>query len=263
MRALPSITGRAGAASAVAALAIVLLASPAGAHVTVAADDPTQGAEDAILTFRVPNEEDNARTVKLQIKFPAKDPIASVKPAPKPGWTITTTTVKFDPPIKTDDGTITEGVGEVVYTATSPANGIPVGGFEAFQVLVGPLPDAASIAFPTVQTYSNCKTSSWVQPVTDPENPPDNPTPVLTLTAAEAAATPATSSSATGPAVAATTTADLSGYATTSDASTARTLGIIGLIVGLAGLIMAGVALARSRRTAADQTGTDEPTHST
>ena len=155
-------------------LAVLALAAPASAHVTVAADDSTRAADDAILTFRVPNEEDKAVTVKVDIKFPTKNPIASVKPAPKPGWTITTKTVKFNPPIKTDDGTITDGVGEVIYTATSPANGIPVGGFEAFQILVGPLPDAATVAFPTVQTYSSGKVVRWIEPVTDPANPPEN-----------------------------------------------------------------------------------------
>ena len=74
MRALPSITGRLAAASAVGAIVTLLLASPAGAHVTVAADDSTKGAEDAILTFRVPNEEDDAVTVKVDIKFPTQEP---------------------------------------------------------------------------------------------------------------------------------------------------------------------------------------------
>jgi hypothetical protein len=45
-----------------------------------------------------------------------------------PGWTITTKPVKFDPPIKTDDGDITDGVGEIIYTAAPGSKGIPVGG---------------------------------------------------------------------------------------------------------------------------------------
>ena len=168
---------RAALVSGAAGLIVVLVALPASAHVTVSADDTTQGADDAILTFRVPNEQDAAVTTKIDIKFPTTNPIASVMPAPKPGWTVTTKTVKFATPIKTDDGTLTEGVGEVIYTANGNANGIPVGGFEAFQILVGPLPDAGSVAFPTVQTYSNGKTSSWVEPVTDPANSTGQPRP--------------------------------------------------------------------------------------
>lgn len=262
MRVPHGITRRVAVASAAAGVAVVLLASPALAHVTVSADDPTRAAEDSILTFRVPNEEDAAATIKVDIKFPTKDPIASVMPAAKAGWTITTRTVTFDPPIKTDDGTITEGVGEVIYTASSAANGIQPGEFGAFQVLVGPLPDAASVAFPTAQTYSDGKVSSWVEPVLDPENPPENPTPVLALTAASSGAR-STEPSATpsAPATAAPAAApDLSGDATDSEASSARTLGVIGLVVGLVGLVLAGIALARTRATDSRPTPQEDAT---
>ncbi|HVN11140.1 MAG TPA: YcnI family protein [Kineosporiaceae bacterium] len=253
---------RAGLITVASAAAVLLVALPASAHVTVSADDATRGAADAILTFRVPNEEDTAVTTKIDIKFPAKNPIASVKPAPKQGWTVATKTVTFNPPIKTDDGTITQGVGEVTYTATSTANGIPPGDFDSFQILVGPLPDAASVAFPTVQTYSDGKTAAWVQPVTDPGNPPDAPAPLLTLAAGGDAQASASPSSAATPAATAGTAApaatpDLSGYATASDASTARTLGILGIVVGVVGLAVGGIALARSRR--APSTAVREP----
>jgi periplasmic copper chaperone A len=229
---------RGAVASALAAAAVLLLAGPASAHVTVGADDTARGADNAILTIRVPTEEDNSVTTKIDIKFPTKNPIASVKPAPKPGWTVSTKTIKFNPPIKTDDGIVTDGVGEVVYTATSNANGIPVGGFEAFQILVGPLPDAADVAFPTVQTYSNGKTVGWVEPITDHNNPPDNPAPVLSLTAASAdtgqatagsaaptaTASAGTSSTESGGSAATNTSAQLSNYATTSDANNGQDL---------------------------------------
>jgi len=251
MPARSTIARRAAISAGAALLTVFALAAPAWAHVTVASDDDSRGADDAILTFRVPNEEDNAVTVKVDIKFPSKNPIASVKPSPKPGWAITTKTVKFDPPIKTDDGTITEGVGEVIYT-TSPANGIPIGGFEAFQVLVGPLPDAAQVAFPTAQTYSNGKVVSWIEPVTDPSNPPENPTPILELAAAsdsgsgDATASPSPAPSATATAA----SVDLSGYATTSKANAGLFFGLAGLVLGALGLAAGGVALARSRRKA-------------
>ena len=248
---------RAALVAASCGAALLLLALPASAHVTVHADDATRGADDAILTFRVPNEDDSAVTTKIDIKFPTKNPIASVKPAPKQGWTVTTKTVKFNPPITTDDGTISEGVGEVTYTATSTANGIPAGDFEAFQILVGPLPDAPTVAFPTVQTYSNGTTAAWIQPVTDPDNQPDSPTPLLELAAAsgaaaESAATPSASAAAPAsnqPTVQA-KTPDLSSYATASDASTARVLGIVGIVVAVVALVIAGIALTRRRRAA-------------
>src|ERR1019366_5567570 len=156
---LTTLTRRAGAAAAVAVISLLALAGPASAHVTVAADDSTKGADDAILTFRVPNEQDAATTTKLDIKFPAQDPIASVKPAAMPGWVVTTTTVKFNPPIKTDDGTITQGVGEVSYTVAPGNKGIPIGGFGAFQILVGPLPNPNQS--PTRPTRRRTRPRSW------------------------------------------------------------------------------------------------------
>ena len=245
----PPMTRRFGAAAAAAAVALIAFAGSASAHVTVSADDSTKAAADSILTFRVPNEQDAATTTKVTIKFPTKDPIASVMPAAAPGWVVSTTPVKFNPPIETDDGTITDGVGEVVYTAAAGSKGIPVGGFAAFQILVGPLPDADQVAFPVVQTYSNGEVSAWVEPVTDPANPPENPTAILTLHAAtaaggEAAATASADAAAAAPAV------DLSSYATQSDASTGRNLGLIGLVVAVLALVVGGLALVRSRRTA-------------
>ena len=255
---------RATLVAATSGAALLLLALPASAHVTVNADDATRGADDAILTFRVPNEEDTAVTTKIDIKFPTRNPIASVKPAPKQGWAVTTKNVTFRPPITTDDGTISQGVGEVTYTATSTANGIPAGDFESFQILVGPLPDAPNVAFPTVQTYSNGKSFAWIQPVTDPNNAPDNPAPVLNLVAASdapasSAATPSASVSgaaSAGPTVQA-KAPDLSSYATASDASTAKVLGILGIVVAAVALLVAAIALTRSRR--ADEITAPEP----
>jgi len=237
---------------------VVAVPTPAFAHVTVVSDDATRRADDAILTFRVPNEEDAATTTKIQIRFPTKAPLASVRPAPVPGWTTTTTPVTFDPPVVTDDGTITTGVGSVTYTADKGNPGIPVGGFEAFQVLVGPLPDTPALAFPTVQTYSNGTVVAWIQPVIDPSAPPDNPTPLLHLT-------PATPSSAAAPATAVTGTdarrgtdaqtgaeaqassRDGGDFSSRSQVATARALGLSGLIAGLLALVVAGIAIVRTR----------------
>jgi uncharacterized protein YcnI len=238
--------------AALAGIGLLTFALPASAHVTVAADDSARGAADSILTFRVPNEEDAATTVKVDIKFPVKDPIASVKASPKPGWSVATKTVTFNPPIKTDDGTITTGVGEVVYTATSPAAGIPVGQFDTFQILVGPLPDVASLAFPTVETYSNGKVQSWIEPVLDPTKPPESPTPILALTAAADAAT-ATAAASPSATLAAGTSPGSSNasYATKSDASTGRNLGIAGIAVGVLGLLVGAFGVRRGRRPTA------------
>lgn len=210
---------------AVTAAATLLLAGPASAHVTVGADDAHQGAADSVLTFRVPNEEDGASTVKVAVSFPKENPLASVKPSPKPGWTVTTTTTTFATPITTDDGTLTEGVSQVVWTASSPTAAIPAGQFDSFQVLVGPLPDkATSLSFPTVQTYSTGRSVSWIQPATDPAHEPDNPAPTLHLLAAAPAATATTTSG----------TDD----GTHTLAVTALVVAVVGLLAGAGGIVL-------------------------
>jgi uncharacterized protein YcnI len=249
---------RVGAAVLVSFVAILGLALPAEAHITVSTDEAHQGASDALLTFRVPNEEDGATTVKVTISFPKANPLPSVKPAPKAGWAVSTSKITFNPPITTDDGTLTDGVGQIVYTASSAATGIPVGGFDTFQVLVGPLPAKAdSLTFPTVQTYSDGKSVSWVQPITDPAHEPDNPAPTLHLLAAAAgsdagsagaaAASPSSSGSA---AAAAAPAAGTSQGASADDVSGARRLAVIALVVA-AVAVLAGIGglLSGRRRT--------------
>ena len=45
-------------------------AGTAGAHVTVSPSSLPQGTDDAILTFRVPNESATASVTSLKIQFP-------------------------------------------------------------------------------------------------------------------------------------------------------------------------------------------------
>lgn len=243
---------RAVATAAGVLVVTAAVAGPAAAHVTVSADDPSPGAPDTVLTFRVPNEEDAATTVKVQIKLPVKTPIASVKPQTPPGWTVSTTPVTFDPPITTDDGTITEGVGSVTFTADKGTEGVPVGGFQAFTLLVGPLPeDVGSLAFPTVQTYSDGSVSSWVDPVVEGQDEPENAVPTLTLRAAggtPASAQPAPPASAGGAPAA-------SGSAgSTGSTGSSSGLGIAGLVLGAVGAVLGGLAFARSGRRPAAPT---------
>lgn len=227
------VPARLALVGAVTGTAVLALALPASAHVTVNADDARRGAADAVLTFRVPNEKDNAATTKVVVTLPTRDPIASVSPVPLPGWSVASTSVTFAKPITTDDGTITTGVGTVTWTATGA--GIPVGQAGLFQLLVGPLPDTATVAFPTKQTYSDGSVVSWVEPTLPGQPEPDHPAPVLQLTTASAPA--ATSSAA--PSVSASSK-------TTGKDSSARALGIAGIALGALAIASAGL-LARRR----------------
>ena len=167
----------------VAALSAVLtVASAASAHVTVQPGSAAKGSS-STFSFSVPHEEDDANTVKLEVTFPTKTPIASVSVKPMPGWTITTEKTKLAKPVKTDDGDVTEAVSKITWTAT--AGGLQPGEFDLFTVSAGPLPtNAKQLTFPTLQTYSNGDVVRWIQATVKGTPEPDFPVPTLTLTKA-------------------------------------------------------------------------------
>jgi uncharacterized protein YcnI len=211
----------------------------ASAHVTASSADAAQGGEGKV-TFRVPDESDTARTVKIRVELPTKTPIASVSVLPVPGWTVKPTRVPLNPPVKTDDGdTITETVSVVEFDAAA-GGGIAPGEFQEFALSVGPLPKVASLAFPVVQTYSDGKEVAWIEPTVEGAPEPEHPAPVLALTAAAASAAPATASAA-DPHAGHTTAAT-----TSSPAGAALFVALVALAVALAGVVMAYLARRRS-----------------
>ncbi len=216
---------------ALATAGVLAGAGAAFAHVTVHPDSYPQGASDGTLTFRVPNEEDNAGTTKVDITFPADHPIPSVLVTPVAGWTAQVKTTQLKTPIKTDDGNITSAVSEIVWTGGK----IDPGQYQDFSVAFGQLPTGAKqLVFKTLQTYSDGKVVRWIEEQQPGQPQPDNPAPVLKLTAANSDA------SSTAPAASAAASAKASD-------STARSLGIAGLVVGVLGLLAGGLGLARAR----------------
>jgi uncharacterized protein len=179
------------------AVAIFALAAPAGAHVTVTAPGATRGGSDQEITFRVPVEE-NANTVGLTVQLPLNTPIASVLVEPTAGWSHSQKTVKLAKPIKTDDGEITSAVSQITWTAAK-GQGLQQGEFGAFTIIAGQLPDAASLTFKALQTYSNGDVVKWIQ-VAAPgaKDEPDFPAPTLPLSSAPASTDASSSSSSSG-----------------------------------------------------------------
>src|SRR3954452_22643844 len=92
--------------------AAALLPAPAAAqaHVLVVPDTAPQGAE-MRLDVRVPNERDDAATTRADVQLPPGSAEAAVQPVG--GWNVRITHVKLNPPVQSDDGPITEGVGRV------------------------------------------------------------------------------------------------------------------------------------------------------
>ena len=237
---------RAGAVTALAAAGVLAAAGAASAHVTVHPDSYAKGATDGVLTFRVPNEEDTARTTKLQVFLPTDHPVLGVLVSPQDGWTAKVTNTKLKTPVKTDDGTITDAVSEITWTGGK----IGPGQYEDFDVAFGQLPDSGDqLVFKTLQTYSDGKTVRWIEQPQSGGDEPENPAPVLKLTAktagddggdAGAGGASDSSGASASKAPAASASAD-------SSDSTARALGIAGLVVGVLGLAAAAFALLRGR----------------
>ncbi|POX51591.1 YcnI family protein [Streptomyces sp. Ru72] len=236
---------RATTVAALAAAGVLTAAGAAFAHVTVHPESYAKGATDGVLTFRVPNEEDTAATTKVQVFLPTDHPILGVLVSPQDGWTAQVTTTKLKTPVKTDDGTITDAVSQITWTGGR----IRHGQYQDFNVAFGQLPENTDqLTFKTLQTYSDGNVVRWIEEAQKGQDEPENPAPVLRLTAegtAEGGGSTAAPAGAEEKPSAGTTKA-----AATSD-STARGLGIAGLVVGVLGLAAAGFALARGRTAGA------------
>jgi uncharacterized protein YcnI len=236
--------------AAAAAAAVGLTALPALAHVSVSSPGATQGGF-GVLTFRMPNETDNANATELKVQLPADQPLASVSVKPQPGWSYTVTRAKLATPITDDDGNqVTDYPSVVDWKAT--AGGIKPGEYAEFQLSVGPLPKADSMVFKALQTYSNGDVVSWIdQPAAGSTEEPEHPAPTLALAPASAAsAAPSTGTAA--PAASASGSGD---GASKGSVTGAYVVGGIGLLAGLSALGLA--ATGRRRRTTVD--GTREP----
>jgi uncharacterized protein YcnI len=238
-----------------AALGLSLGAGIASAHVSVNPDTALAGSYTKI-TFRVPNESAKADTVKLTVQLPMDHPFASVSVKKEPGWTAAVTSSKLATPVSDDDNaSITEAVSSITWTADASSR-IALGQFAEFDLSVGPVPKVASLAFTAIQTYSDGSVVKWDEPTPASGEEPEHPAPVLTITAADgagaaiASASGAASSAAGGAAPTVTVTAApaaAAGAAVNDSDATARTLAVVGIIIGALGLLGAAVAI-RGRR---------------
>ncbi|HEX2383333.1 MAG TPA: YcnI family protein, partial [Acidimicrobiales bacterium] len=119
-------------ATALACAAVVTMAAPAFAHVSVNPKSAPQGGFQT-LTFQVPNETDDANTIGLDLQLPPDHPFASVSVQPKAGWTYQATTTPLPTPVTNDDGQqVTDYISEIKWTGGQ----IKPGEFDTFAVSV-------------------------------------------------------------------------------------------------------------------------------
>ncbi|MFE1906664.1 YcnI family protein [Streptomyces gardneri] len=250
---------RVALAGGIALSSVVLLSGTAFAHVSVQPQGEAAKGGYATVNIKVPNERDNASTVKLEVNFPLDHPLASVMPQPVPGWKAEVTKSKLSKPLELHGKKINEAVSKVTWTADGSKIG--PGQFQQFPLSLGQLPeDTDELVLKAIQTYDNKEIVRWIEEAKEGADEPQNPAPVLKLSAASgdhhgAAATdaPTTAPSASASGDAKSGHDDKAGHheektaaAASSSDTTARILGVIGILVGIAGVAF-GVLAGRRR----------------
>lgn len=163
-------------AALMAAALLLALAAPAWAHVTV---QPTEAPAGSFSRFvvRVPNERDDAGTVKIEVQFP--DNVTNAAFQPKDGWTRTVTRKTLEEPIEV----FGEPVTEVIDTVVWEGGRIAPGEFDEFGFSIRTPDQPGELRFAAVQTYDSGEEVRWV-------GEPDSESPAghVTVTEAEEAA---------------------------------------------------------------------------
>lgn len=246
---------RIAAVGALAGSAVLLLSGPAFAHVSVAAEGTAAKGGYATVNFKVPNERDDATTTKLEVNFPTDHPLASAQPEAIPGWDIKVIKAKLDKPLELHGEQIDEAVSKITWTADGA--GIKAGFFQKFPVSIGQLPENTDeLVFKAIQTYSNKEVVRWIEVPKEGQEEPENPAPVLALSAASddhhgsSGASNASDDSKGDDADDSEAAAkETSAAPADSSDTTARVLGVVGIVVGAAGVAY-GVLAGRRRTNA-------------
>jgi len=148
---------------AVAALLLVAVATPAAAHVTV---QPNEAATESFARFvvRVPNERDNAATVKVEVQLP--ETLLSVSFQPTSGWNRTVERKQRSAPVELHGEQVTDYIASVTWEGGR----IEPGEFQEFGFSVRTPEAPGTLTFPALQTYDNGEVVRWTGPA-DAEEP--------------------------------------------------------------------------------------------
>ncbi|HEY7255943.1 MAG TPA: YcnI family protein [Solirubrobacterales bacterium] len=226
------------------ALAGALLAPAAAqAHVSLHPNEVPVGSF-ATLDIRVPNETDNANTVKLAVQFPPG--FLDVSTEYMPGWSADVKTTKLAKPVQTDDGEVTEQVKEIIWSGHGSEGKIPPEQFLNFPISTEiPGKEGEVLTFKVLQYYDNGEVVRWIGP---PES--DEPAPQIDVTA-EGGVLQDVAGSETAPPSPSEAPAESSESSSESSSSdnASKGLGISALVIGGLGLILGAAALIRTRRS--------------
>ncbi|MET9433597.1 YcnI family protein [Streptomyces sp. NPDC006551] len=245
---------RIAVAGGVALSSVVLLSGTAFAHVSVQPQGEAAKGGYATVNVKVPNERDNASTVKVEVNFPTDHPLASVMPQPVPGWKAEVTKAKLAKPLELHGKKINEAVAKVTWTADGSKIG--PGQFQQFPLSLGQLPENTDrLVLKAIQTYDNNEVVRWIEEPKEGAAEPQNPAPVLKLSAASddhhgGGATGDKAGDQAGDTAGHGEKAGGTAHTETADAgsgdTTARVLGVVGILIGIAGVAF-GVLAGRRR----------------
>jgi uncharacterized protein YcnI len=161
----------------VAAGALIAPAA-AQAHISVHPNTIPAGAF-VTLDIRVPGEQAGAHVTKIDTLFPSG--LTSADFQNVPGWSTQVIYQRLAKPIQTADGAIDTEVSQMIWTWVGPLGRVDNNQFINFPLSVAiPGNDAGqSLAFKTVQTYSNGQVVHWIGPASA-----DQPAPTVNITRA-------------------------------------------------------------------------------
>ncbi len=179
----------------------------------------------------------------MQIFFPSDHPILGIDPESVPGWTDTIVTSALNPPVTTDDGTISSYVSEVTWSGGP----IAVGHFMEFHVLAQTLPsDTDQVAFKALANLCRRHRRSLDRPShhcdSEPRSSDADPS-----ADGRRGWTPRSSAEPSS-SIAASEQPRASGGSTASGSSKNNILSVVALIVGLVGVAIGTVGLVVARR---------------
>jgi uncharacterized protein YcnI len=234
-----------------ALIATTTLAAPAAAqaHISLHPNTIPAGAF-VTLNVRVPGEQEDAYAYKIDMLLPPG--FTEVATQNVPGWSVKEIVAKPAQPIQTDEGPVDEEVSQIIWTGDRSKLGrLENGSFIQFPLSIAMPGNIAgqSLAFKTIQYYSNGKVIHWIGPPSA-----EYPAPTINVTAkgglieevagGEAGPKAGETVAASGTTAVSANTSSSGGASTQKGASkglaiTALIIGALGLIAGIGGLLAA------------------------
>jgi uncharacterized protein YcnI len=230
----------------------LLVPTAVQAHISLHPNTIPAGAF-ATLNVRVPGEQEGAYAYRVDMLAPPG--FTEIDTQNVPGWSVSEVMKKLSPPLQTPEGPIAEEVSEIIWTGDRTKLGrLENGQFIQFPLSVAiPSNDAGrSLAFKTVQTYSNGKVIHWIGPASA-----TYPAPTINITRKGGLIEEVAGAEA-GPApgeIPGTSNAPATVVEAKSGAS--KGLAVAALIIGALGLLAGLSAIALGRRSAGARSGAD------